>query len=492
MQKLARTWRKSHEDGDVDGYSLPTRDDSRPIDTREQEELVRSLEKTQAQHSLLWRSVFAGLVLCYMVFLMYSIHQQAYSPWELRYHAYFMYEVDSGSILIAEGAAVLVCLMIVTGLVHNSRRHRLWLWCSLVPGMLLAVFWLHHMLRLAKFRWDITWLPLASLGGAGVSLYVDHLLNESSEEVRKLRGYICHCSLHPVSSCRSFSMHVEIVLQGICSNCVGQSNKHTLFLDAGPLLRARCSSRLYSHVTRVRSKNKQSQMEMNGFDAIGGGEMEDEDDVSWRGGGFGGREGEEKDYDRDPEFAEILGSCLDDPDKARAKMEERLRKKRNKILHTKTGSPDPMQVKFNKFDFTNSYIWLEFYNAPLEKDVSLICDTIRSWHIVGRLGGCNSMNMQLSQSPLDKRPTYDAIQGANVTPTTFYNIGDLEIQDNLARIWVDIGTSEPLLLDILINALTQISSDYVGIKQVIFGGSEFENWKENLKSEDAGYSIHKI
>lgn len=43
--------------------------------------------------------------------------------------------------------------------------------------------------------------------------------------------------------------------------------------------------------------------------------------------------------------------------------------------------------------------------------------------------------LQLSQSPMDKRPTYDATQGANVTPTTFYNIGDLEIQDNLARLW---------------------------------------------------------
>lgn len=103
---------------------------------------------------------------------------------------------------------------------------------------------------------------------------------------------------------------------------------------------------------------------------------------------------------------------------------------------------------------------------------------IRAWHIIGRLGGCNSMNMQvsfpflpwmssfllkhvhknkkfsfkgisdkilllielasllqLSQSPMDKRPSYDFIQGANVTPTTFYNIGDLEVQDNLARIW---------------------------------------------------------
>ncbi|GAA0186924.1 hypothetical protein LIER_34212 [Lithospermum erythrorhizon] len=93
---------------------------------------------------------------------------------------------------------------------------------------------------------------------------------------------------------------------------------------------------------------------------------------------------------------------------------------------------------------------------------------------------------------MDKRLSYDAIQGANVTPTTFYNIGDLEIQDNLARIWVDIGTSEPLILDTLINALTQISTDYFGIKQVVFGGSEFENWRENLTSEDAGYNVHKI
>ncbi|OVA11739.1 Protein of unknown function DUF3531 [Macleaya cordata] len=206
---------------------------------------------------------------------------------------------------------------------------------------------------------------------------------------------------------------------------------------------------------------------------------------------FMGGEGE-KDYDRDPEFAEILGNCFEDPQKAQTRVEERIRKKRNKILQAKTGSAIPMKVTFNKFDFSNSYIWFEFYNAPLPNDISLICDTIRSWHIVGRLGGCNSMNMQLSQSPMDKRPSYDAIQGANVSPTTFYNIGDLEVQENIARIWMDIGTSEPLLLDVLINALAQISSDYIGIKQLVFGGSEFENWKENLSSEAAGCSVHKI
>lgn len=248
-----------------------------------------------------------------------------------------------------------------------------------------------------------------------------------------------------------------------------------------------CTARA-SRNRSIKAQNLETEIEEESGDYDG--DFEGEDEFSPR-GRFRRREGE-KDYDRDPEFAEILGSCLDDPEKARSKMEERLRKKRNKILHTKTGSAIPMEVKFNNFEFSNSYIWFEFYNIPLEKDVTLICNTIRSWHIVGRLGGCNSMNMQLSQSPLDKRPSYDAIQGANVTPTSFYNIGDLEIQDNIARIWVDIGTGEPLLLDILINALTQISSDYIGIKQVVFGGSEFENWREDLKAEDAGYSVHKI
>ncbi|XP_077210354.1 oxidoreductase/transition metal ion-binding protein (DUF3531) [Tasmannia lanceolata] len=227
-------------------------------------------------------------------------------------------------------------------------------------------------------------------------------------------------------------------------------------------------------------------------------EEEDDDDVDDGDGDFSSSSNrfrereEEKDYDRNPEFGEILGQCFDDPEKAQSRIEERIRKKRSKILQSKTGSAIPMKVAFNKFSFSNSYIWFEFYHAPLTSDISLICDTIRSWHIIGRLGGCNSMNMQLSQSPLDRRPSYDAIQGANVTPTTFYNIGDFEIQDNLARLWVDIGTSEPLLLDVLINALMNISSDYVGIKQLVFGGLEFENWKENLKSEDAGWSVHKI
>ncbi|KAL4194481.1 hypothetical protein AMTRI_Chr05g59510 [Amborella trichopoda] len=225
----------------------------------------------------------------------------------------------------------------------------------------------------------------------------------------------------------------------------------------------------------------------------GEGEEEDDDyeDYSFENSRVG-RHGEEKDYDRDPEIKEILTGFIDDPENSKKQLEERIKNKRNKILQTKAGSAVPMKVIFNKFGFSNSYIWFEFHRPPLSNDVTLLCDAIRAWHIIGRLGGCNSMNMQLSQSASDRRLSYDATQGANVTPTTFYNIGDLEIQHNLARIWVDIGTSEPLLLDMLINALSHISSDYVGIKQVVFGGSEFEDWKEGMTSDEAEYSMHKI
>ncbi|KAL6984681.1 hypothetical protein U1Q18_018061 [Sarracenia purpurea var. burkii] len=194
MKKLSRKWKKSRrgedEDGDDDRFSLPTRDDFHPMDTQEQEELVRSLEKAQAQQSLLWRRVFAAILFCYSLFLIYSIYQQTMSPWELRYHAYFMEEVHSWIIISADWAAVLVCSNAIAGLLLDSRSHRRWLWYSCFGGILVAAFWLYHMSRLSSFRWDIVWLPFGPLSGAGICLYVDHLLNESSEEVRKLRGYM--------------------------------------------------------------------------------------------------------------------------------------------------------------------------------------------------------------------------------------------------------------------------------------------------------------
>ncbi|XP_043703436.1 uncharacterized protein LOC122653605 isoform X2 [Telopea speciosissima] len=170
--------RKSRRDGTDDKYSLPTRDDPalddyHPIDTEEQEELVRSFERNHAQQSVLWRSVFAALVFCFMAFLVFSIFQQASSPWELRFHAYFMDEVQSWIVISADCVAVLACIMAITGLLNNSKSHRQWIWYSCYTGVLLAIFWLHYM-----------------LSSAGICLYVDSLFAESLEDVRNLRRYM--------------------------------------------------------------------------------------------------------------------------------------------------------------------------------------------------------------------------------------------------------------------------------------------------------------
>ena len=48
-------------------------------------------------------------------------------------------------------------------------------------------------------------------------------------------------------------------------------------------------------------------------------QYEEGDGFATRTGGFSGRD-DDKDYDKDPEFAEILGSCLDDPQKAQSRV----------------------------------------------------------------------------------------------------------------------------------------------------------------------------
>lgn len=193
MQRLTRKWWKRGrrvEGGGDDGdrFSLPTRDEFQPIDSQEQEQMVRTFEKAHAQQSRLWRAVFGGFLLGYGAFLVYSILQQAWYPWELRFHAYFMHEIPVWMVVVADCMAVLSCLLAVKGLFQSSRSYQQWMWYSCYTGIMLAGFWLYYMMRLSRFHWDVIWLPLGPLSGAGICLYVDHLLDESLQDIQKLRN----------------------------------------------------------------------------------------------------------------------------------------------------------------------------------------------------------------------------------------------------------------------------------------------------------------
>lgn len=115
----------------------------------------------------------------------------------------------------------------------------------------------------------------------------------------------------PTTSYPSFSLHTNHVPPFLTVNLCNPSYARTRTL----LCRAKASR---SQKLNTQNLEREIEEEKQEYEEEDEDEEEFEDEFSGR-GGYRGRE-EEKDYDRDPEFAEILGSCLDDPQKARSKV----------------------------------------------------------------------------------------------------------------------------------------------------------------------------
>ncbi|XP_024377201.1 uncharacterized protein [Physcomitrium patens] len=194
----------------------------------------------------------------------------------------------------------------------------------------------------------------------------------------------------------------------------------------------------------------------------------------------------------DEELREILGDTIGNPEEMKRRVEERVGRKGRRISDARTGSTIPMAVSFRDFDSMDSHIWLEFYAPPTDKDMDLIGSVFRSWFVLGRLGGFNSMNMQIIKVPLNAPLRYSTEKAQEALSAFFHDISDVEFQESWARVWIDLGTSDPCCLDVLINALTTVSSDFVGIKQLVFGGKHLGDWDEDLKSNEDGYRAYKI
>ncbi|CAD6212582.1 unnamed protein product [Miscanthus lutarioriparius] len=151
---VTRRWWRRRDGGNNDP------DDLAPMDTQEQEELVRMLEAKQIHR---WRRIFAGFLLGYAAFLVYSSFHHAWSPWELRYHAYFMEDLPAPMVIIADWIAALACLFDIKEILQNSGPSKKWMSYSCYIGILVAIFWTYYILRLPRIRWDVAWLPLGPL-----------------------------------------------------------------------------------------------------------------------------------------------------------------------------------------------------------------------------------------------------------------------------------------------------------------------------------------
>lgn len=135
-----------------------------------------------------------------------------------------------------------------------------------------------------------------------------------------------------------------------------------------------------------------------------------------------------------------------------------------------------MQVQFREFDPFDLWIWIEFAMVPSEREKLYLEEVFNSWFFLGKLGGFNAENLQVQEMGLDlSYMDYETESSGDSLKALMHNMAEFEYEGVWGRCWFDLGTSDAIALDVLINALKQFSEDYVQLETVIIGG-ENEDW----------------
>ena len=135
-----------------------------------------------------------------------------------------------------------------------------------------------------------------------------------------------------------------------------------------------------------------------------------------------------------------------------------------------------MEIRFREVDPFNCWLWIRFSEPPSQGERKYVDGAFDSWYVIGRLGGFNAENLQVHDAGSDLSwITYDNDGAESAMPALMHNMGQLEYQNDWGRCWVDLGTSDGVAIDVLINALRQLDSDVVQIEELVVGGVN-ENW----------------
>jgi Protein of unknown function (DUF3531) len=135
-----------------------------------------------------------------------------------------------------------------------------------------------------------------------------------------------------------------------------------------------------------------------------------------------------------------------------------------------------MEISLREFNPFNLWIWLEFDTTPSPMEKQYIEELFNAWFYMGKLGGFNAENLQVQETGVDiSYMEYDTEAASNSLMALMHNMADFEYQGTWGRCWFDLGTSDPIALDVLINALMQLSAEYVTVKKLIIGGQN-EDW----------------
>ncbi|MGB5900070.1 MAG: DUF3531 family protein [Geitlerinemataceae cyanobacterium] len=135
-----------------------------------------------------------------------------------------------------------------------------------------------------------------------------------------------------------------------------------------------------------------------------------------------------------------------------------------------------MQVQFREVNPFDVWFWLEFSTVPSEMEKQYIEEVFNSWFFLGKLGGFNAENLQIQEEGLDlSYMDYDDSVADRSFMALMHNMSEFEYEGTWGRCWFDLGTSDAIALDVLINSLRQLSKEYVNVERLIIGGKN-EDW----------------
>ena len=142
-----------------------------------------------------------------------------------------------------------------------------------------------------------------------------------------------------------------------------------------------------------------------------------------------------------------------------------------------------MKIEFREINPFDVWIWLRFSTVPSQREKEFVEELFNSWFYLGKLGAFNAENLQVQDTGLDiSYLHYDQDGYQNSLVALMHNMGEFEYNGDWGRCWFDLGTSDAIALDLLINALTQLGQEYVTIDEVYIGG---ENTDWSIEDSDS-------
>jgi hypothetical protein len=142
-----------------------------------------------------------------------------------------------------------------------------------------------------------------------------------------------------------------------------------------------------------------------------------------------------------------------------------------------------MKIQFREFNPFDLWIWLEFRTIPSSMEKQYIEEVFNAWFYLGKLGAFNAENLQVQDQGIDiSYMEYETGTANSVMMALMHNMTEFQYRGVWGRCWFDLGTSDLIALDILINALNQLSKEYVTINRLIIGG-ENTNWRAEDKNQ---------